>query len=134
MTTSATTPVEHRLDAPDQPTIGGVPVRESDIESDKPIRAIARLFRGMAVLLLLLAVVQVISAVTGTIAVSIGVIVAEVVRLVIFGGLLWALGDIAVFIVKSHYDLRATRILVARVEHLLKQKSPSAPHDADRGA
>ena len=56
---------------------------------------------------------------------------ADVIRLVIFAGLLWGLGDVAVFIVRSHYDLRATRILMARVEHLLKQQA-AAPGAGDR--
>lgn len=106
----------------------GVTVREGDIESDNAIRAIARLFRVLAVLLLVLAGVQIMTAVAGAVPLSVGVLGADVVRLIIFAGLLWGLGDVAVFIVRSHYDLRATRILVARVEHLLKQQAAA---DAD---
>jgi hypothetical protein len=133
MPKSATISLEHRHNTSEQPTLGGVPVREDDIESDNAIRAIARLFRGMAILLLVLAGVQIVTAVTATVALSIGVLGADVVRLVIFAGLLWGVGDIAVLIVRSHYDVRATRILVARVEHLLKVQAGTAPRDADRG-
>jgi hypothetical protein len=119
--------VNHRQPDTDRPSIGGVTVRDDDIESAKALRAIARLFRGMALLLLVLMVVQVIAAATGTVALSVGVVAANAIRLVIFAGLLWATGDLAVFVVKSHYDLRATRILVARVEHTIKQ------HLAERG-
>ena len=126
----ATPRVDHRRDSGEQPLMGGVPVREGDIESDNAIRAIARLFRAMAILLLVLAAVQIVTAVAGSVNLSIGVLGADVVRLVIFAGLLWGLGDVAVFIVRSHYDLRATRILVARIEHLLKQQDADAPgHD-----
>lgn len=127
----ATPRVDHRRDSGEQPLMGGVPVREGDIESDNAIRAIARLFRAMAILLLVLAAVQIVTAVAGSVTLSIGVLGADVVRLVIFAGLLWGLGDVAVFIVRSHYDLRATRILVARIEHLLKQQDAGAP-DHDR--
>ena len=104
----------------------GIPVREEDIETVKGIRAVAWLFRGMAILLVLLAAVQVVSAVTSTVALSIGVLVAEEVRLIIFAGLLWGLGDLAVLWVKSHYDIRATRILVARVAYMLREQGEAA--------
>ena len=100
--------------------MAGIVVREEDIEPAKAIRAIAYLFRGMAVLLILLMLVQIASGVTGTVALSYGVLFAESVKLLIFAGLLWGTGDIAVLAIKSHYDLRATRILVARTEYLLR--------------
>jgi hypothetical protein len=123
---------EHRADLDDTPTLGGIVVREEDIESDKAIRAIARLFRGMAILLVLLMIAQVVSSMTGTVPVSVGVVAANAVRLLIFAGLLWGAGDLAVFYVKSHYDLRATRILVARVEHTLKQMAAREQTTPDR--
>ena len=104
----------------------GIPVREEDIETVKGIRAVAWLFRGMAILLVLLAAVQVVSAVTSTVALSIGVLVAEEVRLIIFAGLLWGLGDLAVLWVKSHHDIRATRILVARVAYMMREQGEAA--------
>jgi hypothetical protein len=122
-------PVEHRHAPTNRPSIGGVSVRDDDIESDKALRAVARLFRGMAILLVLLMVVQVIAAATSTVPLSVGVVAANAIRLIIFAGLLWATGDVAVFIVKSHYDLRATRILVARVEHTLKEHLAGAAVD-----
>ena len=108
------------------PRLGDVVVREDDIEPVKGIRTIAVLFRGMAILLLLLMVLQVIFGVTSAVPISPGVLVADAVRLVIFAGLLWGGGDLAVLIVKSHYDLRATRILAARVEYLLQQQAERA--------
>jgi len=100
--------------------LGGVIVREEDIEPVKGIRAIAYLFRGMAILLLLLMLVQVVSGLSGTVPLSVGVLVAEAVRLIIFAGLLWGVGDLAVLGIKSHYDLRASRILVARVAYMMR--------------
>lgn len=101
--------------------LAGITVREEDIETVKGIRAVAVLFRGMAILLLLLAAVQALSAVTSTVQLSIGVVAAEEVRLIIFAGLLWGLGDLAVLWVKSHYDIRATRILVTRIAYMMRQ-------------
>lgn len=113
---------DKRRDTPG-PSIEGVRVREDDIESVKGIRFIAWLFRGMAVLMLLLMVVQLLSAVTGTVPLSMGVVVAEAIRLVIFAGLLWGIGDLAVLGIKSHYDIRASRILLARLTYMVREAS-----------
>jgi hypothetical protein len=96
-------------------------VREDDLEPARGIRVIAALFRGMAVLLLLLMAMQVTLGLTSTVTISFGVLTAEAVRLVIFAGLLWGAGDLAVLAIKSHYDLRATRILAARVARMMRQ-------------
>lgn len=109
-------------------SIGGVVVREDDIDSVKGIRAIAYLFRGMSILLLVLMALQVTFGITSTVAVSVGVLFAEAVRLVIFAGLLWGAGDLAVLLVKSHYDVRATRILTARLTHMVQLIGESTGH------
>jgi hypothetical protein len=114
--------VDARSSSENTPNIDGVAVREDDIEPVKGLRTIAVIFRGLSLVLLLLMVLQVIFAATNAVPLSAGVVVAEAVRLVIFAGLLWGAGDLAVLFVKSHYDLRATRILMARVAHALDRK------------
>ena len=111
---------EHRQSTAVRHLLAGVSVREDDIEPVKGIRAIAWLFRGMATLLLVLMVLQVFSAATSTVSISVGVLVAEAIRLIIFAGLLWGAGDLAVLAVKSHHDLRATKILVARLAYMMR--------------
>src|SRR5687767_14474799 len=123
-------PNQPRVDArssgsQDQPNIDGVQVREDDIEPVQGIRTIAIIFRGMAVILLLLMLLQVFFAITSAVPLSAGVVIAEAVRLIIYAGLLWGAGDLAVLFVKSHYDLRATRILMARVAHALRPTGDS---------
>jgi hypothetical protein len=117
---------DQRRDSADRPMLAGIPVREDDIEPVKGIRAIAYLFRGMAVLLLLLMVLQVMSGLSGAVPASPGVLFAEAVRLVIFAGLLWGVGDLAVLWVKSHYDIRASRILLARMTYMMRQSGEAA--------
>ena len=112
---------DQRHESHDRPSISGVTVREDDIETVKGIRAVVYLFRSMAAVLLLLAAVQAISAITAVVPLSIGVVAAEEVRLIIFAGLLWVIGDLAVLWIKSHYDIRATKILVARMEYMMRQ-------------
>ena len=117
---------EQGRDFPKRPTMAGIPVREEDIEPVKGIRAIAYLFRGMAVLLLVLMVLQVLSGLSGAVRASPGVLFAEAVRLVIFAGLLWGVGDLAVLWVKSHYDIRASRILLARMAYMMRESGEAA--------
>jgi hypothetical protein len=120
--TSGSTPiVDHRRDSQNRPVMAGVVVREEDIEPVKGIRAVAFLFRGMAVLLLLLMVLQVLAGLTSTVPMSPGVLFAEAVRLIIFAGLLWGAGDLSVLWIKSHYDIRASRILLARMAYMMRQ-------------
>ena len=110
---------ERSRKAEELPNIDGVPVREDDIEPVKGLRTIAVIFRGLSIILLVLMVLQAFFAATSAVPLSPGVVVADAVRLIIFAGLLWGGGDLAVLFVKSHYDLRATRILMARVAHAL---------------
>jgi hypothetical protein len=107
---------EHRF------SLGGVAVREHDIEETRSIRFIALLFRGMAVLLLALMAAQIVFGLASTVPLSPGVLFADAVRLIIFAGLLWGAGELAILWVKSHYDIRTQRILTARIAHLLQQE------------
>ena len=116
---------EERREVEPRPSIAGVSVREDDIEPVQGIRRIAVLFRGMAVLLLVLMAMRVFFAVTSTVPASAGVVFAESVRLIIFAGLLWGFGDLAVLWIKSHYDIRATRILNSRIAYMLQQMTQS---------
>src|SRR3954465_3115549 len=109
--------------AEEQPNIEGVHVREDDIEPVKGLRTIAVIFRGLSVILLVLMVLQAVFAVTSAVPLSAGVVLADAVRLIIFAGLLWGAGDLAVLFVKSHYDLRATRILMARVAPAVERRN-----------
>jgi hypothetical protein len=125
--------VEKRHAPPKNAELSGVIVREDDVEPVKAIRSIVILFRGMAIILLVLMILQVFFGLTSTVPLSMGVVLADAVRLIIFAGLLWGGGDLAVLAVKSHHDLRATRILVARVDHMVRQigDATSAPPSAN---
>lgn len=101
--------------------MAGVPCRDEDIEPTERLHSVAILFRFMSGLLFVLMVLQIINGVTGTVELSYGVLFAEAIRLLIFAGLLWGAGDLADLFVKSHYDLRASRILLGRLIRLVGQ-------------
>ena len=116
-----------------QPVCAGVAVRPDDIEQTQGLHSVAVLFRIMAGALILLMVMQVFSGATSTVEISYGVLIAEAIRLVIFAGLLWGAGDLADLFVKSHCDLRASRILLGRINRLMDQASatPDTPRPGD---
>jgi hypothetical protein len=103
-----------------------VPCRNGDVEPTKGLHAVAILFRIIAGMLVLLMALQVVSGLTNALEISYGVLVAQAIRLVIFAGLLWGAGDLAELFVRSHCDLRATRILLERLTRPMDQ-TPAAP-------
>jgi hypothetical protein len=53
--------------------------------------------------------------------VGMGLIIGDTIRLVVFSALLWAGADLAGVMIKTHYDIRASRILMARQTSMMKQ-------------
>ena len=110
--------------------LAGVEVRDRDIEPTKGLTSVATLLRVMAGLLFLLMLMQLMLGFTSPVDISYGVLAADAVRLLIFAGLLWAAGDMANLFVKSHHDVRAMRILLARIAHSMGA-DPSMPTAAE---
>ena len=107
---------ERRHSSPDL-----LPVRGADLEPQRGIRYVARLFKTIAILLVLVMIFEVALAAGEPTSPSIGVIVGEAVRLLAFAALLWGGADLAIMLIKSHHDLRATRILLTRQTHMLER-------------
>lgn len=107
--------------------LAGVPVREDDIEPTLGLHWVARLFRGLAILVFVLMVMQLALGLTSTVELSYGVLFAEAIRMLILACLLWAAGALADLFVRSHHDLRATRVLLARIAYRLREEQPAAP-------
>lgn len=107
--------------------LAGVPVREDDIETTLGLHWVARLFRGLAMLVFVLMVLQLALGLTSTVELSYGVLFAEAIRMLILACLLWAAGALADLFVRSHHDLRATRVLLARIAYRLREDQAAAP-------
>jgi hypothetical protein len=97
----------------------GIAVRDADLEPQRGIRYVARLFKGIAILLVLVTAAELILALTSPVPGGAGTLLGEAVRMLAFAGLLWGAADLALMLIQSHYDLRATRILLARQNTLL---------------
>jgi hypothetical protein len=106
-------------------------VRSSDIEPYTGLGYLSKLFRFMAVILLLLLVAEVATGVYTQGAASIPTLLGEASRLIVLAGVLWGTGDLAHLLIDVGHDVRAARILVARVAHAAKVAPIHAPRTDD---
>jgi hypothetical protein len=121
----AVTNDEHRQTPPDET------VREEDLEPYVALRYIARLFKVLAALIVVMLIGEVALGVMIDGRSSLATLLGEATRLLVMAGMLWAAGDIAVLLVDAGHDLRVTRILLgriaARVEDAPRPAAGSAP-------
>lgn len=106
----------HELEAPPSAR-----VREDDLEPHAGLRYIARLFKVLAVLLALLMIAEIVLGLTQEGAEAIGTLLIQVTQLIVFAAFLWAAGDIALMLIESNHDLRATRILIGRLNQNVQE-------------
>jgi hypothetical protein len=113
-----------RRPTPPQQEITGV--READLEPYIGLRYLSKLFKLMAVVLILLLVAEAATGFMQQGTAAIPTLIAEASRLIVFAGLLWGAGDLAILLIDTGHDVRATRILIARqlAHHM------TAHHDA----
>jgi hypothetical protein len=50
------------------------------------------------------------------------VLLVEATRLIVLAGVLWGFGDIALMLIESNHDLRATRLMVWQLNALMKMR------------
>jgi hypothetical protein len=96
-------------------------VREEDLEPHEGLRYIARLFKVLAILLILLLIAEIIIGLVQQGGLAIPTLLVEATRLIVFAAFLWAAGDLALMFVESNHDLRASRILLGRVNGKLQR-------------
>jgi hypothetical protein len=94
-------------------------VREEDLEPHAGLRYIARLFKGLAILIAFMLIAEIVIGLQQDGSAAIGLLLVQATRLIVFAGMLWGAGDIALMLIESNHDLRATRILLGRVNNKL---------------
>jgi hypothetical protein len=104
-------------------------VRATDLEPYTGLRYLSKLFRMIAVILLLVLVAEVATGIITHGRAAITTLLGEVSRLIVLAGLLWGTGDLAILLVDIGHDLRATRILIGRqvVHHVAEHPSIAPP-------
>jgi hypothetical protein len=103
-------------------------VREDDLEPFAALRYIARLFKGLAILLLLLLVAEVALGLAQAGTGALPSLLVDATRILVMAGLLWGIGDIALMLIETNHDLRATRILVGRLHRQLEEMGRTRDH------
>ena len=90
-------------------------VRTQDLEPYITLRYIARLFKVLAALILMMLIGEVVTGfmIDGTSALV--TLIGEATRLLVMAGLLWAGGDLALLMIDAGHDLRVARILLGRI-------------------
>src|SRR5262245_52805323 len=93
---------KHRLpkngDRPGHPTFAGELVADI-LEPHASLRYIARLFKALAVLLLILLIAELVMGFIREGQQALPVLMVEATRLVVFAGVLWGLGDMALMMI-----------------------------------
>ncbi|MBR9991271.1 MAG: hypothetical protein KFH98_16025 [Gemmatimonadetes bacterium] len=111
-------------------------VRDEDLEPHEGLHYIAKLFKALALLLIFMLIAEMIIGLQQDGTAALGVLLIEATRLIVFAGFLWAGGDLAVMLVESNHDLRATRILLGRLngkmDRLIEQRDTGAGRQGSR--
>lgn len=97
------------------------PVREDDLEPYVALTYIARLFKVLAVVLLVMLIGEIITGIMMEGRAAIVNLLGEATRLLVLAGLLWAAGDLAMLLIDVGHDMRVSRILLGRIESQLDQ-------------
>lgn len=90
------------------------PVRASDIEPYTGLGYLSKLFRLIAILLLVLLVAEIGVGLSSEGVESLRTLITEASRLIVVAGVLWGAGDLATLLIDIGHDVRATRILLGR--------------------
>ncbi|MEX2153347.1 MAG: hypothetical protein WD825_08410 [Gemmatimonadaceae bacterium] len=94
------------------PEIPGV--RATDLEPYVGLRYLSKLFRLIAIILLLLLVAEIVTGLTTQGSAAIPTLLGEASRLIVLAGALWGIGDLAVLMVDVGHDVRAVRVYLSR--------------------
>ena len=99
-------------------------VRAADLEPYVTLRYIARLFKVLAVLILLMLIGEVVTGILVDGSAALLTLIGEGTRLLVMAGLLWAGGDLALLLIDAGHDVRVARILLGRINAQLHAGGP----------
>jgi hypothetical protein len=124
-TTSTAEPVRQTNRRPQ--TEAAMQVRAADLEPYVGLRYLSKLFKLMAIVMILLLVAEIITGLIAQGSAAVPTLLGEVSRLVVLAGLLWGSGDLAILLIDMGHDVRAARILLGR-----SASHPDHAHDSER--
>ena len=98
-------------------------VRAADLEPYITLRYIARLFKVLAVLIIVMLLGEVVTGIVIDGTAALVTLIGEGTRLLVMAGLLWAGGDLTLLLIDAGHDLRVARILLGRINTQLHANS-----------
>lgn len=104
-------------------------IRTDDLEPYITLRYIARLFKVLALLMLVMLIGEVVTGIVTEGSGAILTLLGEATRLLVLAGLMWAGGDITLLVIDAGHDLRVARILLGRINaelHRTKDEKKAA--------
>ena len=109
-------------------------VRDEDLQPYVTLRYIARLFKILAILMVVMLIGEVITGFATQGVHALMTLLGEATRMLVIGGLMWGVGDITVLLIDAGHDLRVARILLGRINAALHHEEPvERPRPAARG-
>ena len=97
-------------------------VRTADLEPYMTLRYIAKLFKILAALMMILLIGEIVLGLTAQGSMSLPDLIAEITRMLVLAGLLWSLGDLTLLLIDAGHDLRVARILLGRINAVLHRR------------
>jgi len=95
-------------------------VRDQDLEPYVTLRYIARLFKILAILMVLMLIGEVVTGLATSGTAALMTLLGEATQLLVIAGLMWAGGDITILLIDAGHDLRVARILLGRINAALR--------------
>jgi hypothetical protein len=98
-------------------------VRGTDLEPYITLRYIARLFKVLAGLIIVMLLGEIVTGLVIDGTAALVTLIGEGTRLLVMAGLLWAGGDLTLLLIDAGHDLRVARILLGRINTQLHANS-----------
>ena len=109
-------------------------VRSTDLEPYVGLRYLSKLFRLIAIILLLLLVAEVVTGISTQGSASIPTLLGEASRLIVLAGALWGIGDLAILMIDVGHDVRAARVYLLRQTQTIERDRPGSSNITSRSA
>lgn len=122
------------------PTCGAPPVREGDdkrnveeevrsqdLEPYITLRYIARLFKVLAVLMIIMLIGEIVAGLSADAAEALPTLIGEITQMLVLAGLMWGGGDLTLLLIDAGHDLRVARILLGRINAELHRRGNEKP-------
>ena len=90
-------------------------VRSQDLEPYVTLRYIARLFKVLAVLMLIMLIGEIVLGLTAEGGPDILMLITEITQTLVLAGFMWGGGDLTLLLIDAGHDLRVARILLGRI-------------------